>query len=447
LILTFSIIDNLSIFVNWSFSADHLSSFVSFFKLIYKEMKNKFLLFVITCLIVHCTLNIENCMCQWVRCNGVYGSFVNSLANSGNSIFAGTSMGVNLSTNNGLSWIYSSLNNSGVRSLAVSGNDIYAGTSYKGVYVSTNTGTSWNPTSLTNENISALAVSENNLLAGITMDIFGKIMKTTNNGLNWIVGSWGYVIINSLVANENKIFAGTIDSGVFYSTNNGTNWIQTALNNQYVLSLAVNGNDVYAGTLDSGIFKSTNNGFSWAQTALNNKRVHSIAVSGNNIFAGTLYNGVFVSTNSGTSWIQKNEGFWTNPIVRVLLIANNYVFAGIDNDTLWRRPLSELINDVNNNNSETPASFSLSQNYPNPFNPTTNIKYQIARHGGSSTSFITLKIFDILGKEVATLVNEKQSAGTYEVSFGGSNLATGFYFYSLYVDGYRFDTKRMILLK
>ena len=88
-----------------------------------------------------------------------------------------------------------------------------------------------------------------------------------------------------------------------------------------------------------------------------------------------------------------------------------------------------------------PSSFSLSQNYPNPFNPTTNIKYQITQN-----KLVALKIFDIIGKEIATLVNEKQSPGTYEVTWDASAFPSGVYFYKL-TSGDFAETKKMILIK
>jgi hypothetical protein len=94
-----------------------------------------------------------------------------------------------------------------------------------------------------------------------------------------------------------------------------------------------------------------------------------------------------------------------------------------------------------------PENFSLSQNYPNPFNPATNIKYQIANN-----KFIRLVVYDILGKEVAVLVNEKMKPGEYEVQFpnvqsANVQLPSGVYFYSLFADGERIDTKKMVLFK
>ena len=89
-----------------------------------------------------------------------------------------------------------------------------------------------------------------------------------------------------------------------------------------------------------------------------------------------------------------------------------------------------------------PGKFYLSQNYPNPFNPVTDLEFGI-----SDLGFVSLKVHDALGNEVAVLVNEKKNRGSYEVEFDGSSYASGIYFYSLYVDGVPIDTKRMVLLK
>jgi flagellar hook assembly protein FlgD len=87
------------------------------------------------------------------------------------------------------------------------------------------------------------------------------------------------------------------------------------------------------------------------------------------------------------------------------------------------------------------TTYSLSQNYPNPFNPTTVIDYTIPKE-----SHVMLKIYDVLGQEVETLVNEEQNVGRYQVQFDGSRLASGVYFYRL-VAGNHVVTKKMLLLK
>ena len=95
---------------------------------------------------------------------------------------------------------------------------------------------------------------------------------------------------------------------------------------------------------------------------------------------------------------------------------------------------------------ETPASFKLFQNYPNPFNPSTIINYSIPDAGTSSMKSVQLKVYDILGREVATLVNEEKTAGNYKVTFDAQNLASGIYFYRLKAGNY-ISVKKMILLR
>lgn len=94
---------------------------------------------------------------------------------------------------------------------------------------------------------------------------------------------------------------------------------------------------------------------------------------------------------------------------------------------------------INNNNQ--PVKFLLSQNFPNPFNPVTVISYRIA-----AGSFVSLKVFDILGNNIAELINEKQSPGSYVVNFDGSNMPSGIYFYTLNAGSFK-ETKRMLLIK
>ena len=93
------------------------------------------------------------------------------------------------------------------------------------------------------------------------------------------------------------------------------------------------------------------------------------------------------------------------------------------------------------NNNNLVKTYKLSQIYPNPFNPSTNIRYQIPSAGR-----VTLKIYDILGRGVKTLVNEYQTSGSYEKSFNAVNLASGIYFYQIRVNNF-VATKKMILIK
>ena len=96
---------------------------------------------------------------------------------------------------------------------------------------------------------------------------------------------------------------------------------------------------------------------------------------------------------------------------------------------------------VNETKPSLPAAYTLNQNYPNPFNPSTVISYSIPK-----SSLVTIKIFNILGQEVKTLISQQQNPGTYKVSFDASKLSSGVYFYSLTAGGFN-QVKKMMLLK
>jgi hypothetical protein len=96
-----------------------------------------------------------------------------------------------------------------------------------------------------------------------------------------------------------------------------------------------------------------------------------------------------------------------------------------------------------------PDEFTLEQNYPNPFNPSTKIKFNIPSviaSGTKQSQLVTLKVYDVLGKEIATLINEEKQPGLYEATFNASNLSSGTYFYKITADEFSF-VKKMILVK
>jgi hypothetical protein len=121
-------------------------------------------------------------------------------------------------------------------------------------------------------------------------------------------------------------------------------------------------------------------------------------------------------------------------------------FTSISGNRIYHSNLNRvylLVNDLISSVDEYDEikSFKLEQNYPNPFNPTTKIEFRIADFG-----FVSLKVYDVLGNEIATLVNEEKPAGEYEVEFDGSRLPTGIYFYQLQAGNF-VETKKMVLLK
>jgi hypothetical protein len=106
------------------------------------------------------------------------------------------------------------------------------------------------------------------------------------------------------------------------------------------------------------------------------------------------------------------------------------------------RAYASIVTGINKENAEiAPAAYSLSQNFPNPFNPSTNIRFDLARDG-----FVSLKVYDILGNEIKTLVNGFKSKGKYNIVFNATGLPSGVYFYKLKTDGYT-SVKKLMLLK
>ena len=99
-------------------------------------------------------------------------------------------------------------------------------------------------------------------------------------------------------------------------------------------------------------------------------------------------------------------------------------------------------------NTITPSDFSLYQNYPNPFNPSTRIQYAIGSlpTGQAGRQFVQLRVYDVLGNEVATLVNEEKPSGIYNVQFTMNNLSSGVYLYKIIAGGF-VQTKKMILIR
>jgi len=131
-----------------------------------------------------------------------------------------------------------------------------------------------------------------------------------------------------------------------------------------------------------------------------------------------------------------------------LLREKTDLIRSLSYDSLAYGSISYFITDINENFNTIPENFSLSQNYPNPFNPSTTIKFSIpsVTLSGVEGSRVQLKIYDVLGNEIATLVNEYRPAGMYNVQFTMNNLASGIYFYKLQAGSF-FQTKKMILMK
>lgn len=215
-------------------------------------------------------------------------------------------------------------------------------------------------------------------------------------------------------------------------------------------------NIIYAG-MKGIVIKSTNKGSSWKTIRLNDTSYYFYAMAKdyvtNTIFAGgsssTNEMGLFKSTDAGETWLQILPLLITpielKGISSLLVVVNNWcceadLYIGTMGDGIYIYHL-ELPNDVKKEKQNN-IHFYLSQNYPNPFNPTTTISYQIPFR-----SYVNIKIFDVLGNKIKTLVDEYQDSGFHSAFFTMySALSSGVYFYQLQA-GKFIQRKKMIILK
>ncbi|MCC7159489.1 MAG: T9SS type A sorting domain-containing protein [Ignavibacteria bacterium] len=193
---------------------------------------------------------------------------------------------------------------------------------------------------------------------------------------------------------------------------------------------------IHDGITDTLIYQVGGSGDNFIRTTLNDSASTSIAV-GTAPFTGSFKPSkplnIFNSGNHSGAWILN---------VYDRLSGNTGTLKAWSIQLVFLSPTG--INTVNGN---VPDQFSLSQNYPNPFNPATKIRFSIPNVASSlSLNNVTLKVYDLLGREVLTLVNEQLKPGTYEVDFDGSRFSSGVYFYKLTTDAF-VQTKKMILVK
>jgi photosystem II stability/assembly factor-like uncharacterized protein len=232
-------------------------------------------------------------------------------------------------------------------------------------------------------------------------------------------------------------------STIFKSTNGGLDWsYQTfALSSTLHKICFV---DEYIGWFcgEGGvIFHTTDGGVNWIwQSSGTSGHLYSIHFVDQNFGWAVGTAGLIIrTTNGGLNW--QNQSVQPNYYLESVYFVNENVGWTVGNNGVILKTIDGGGPTFLNNESEMPNEFLLFQNYPNPFNPATTIAYQIPDRG-----FVTLKVYDILGREVATLVNEEKPAGSYEVQFTANGLASGIYFYKLSANEYS-ETKKMILLK
>ena len=289
----------------------------------------------------------------------------------------------------------------------------------------------------------------------------GGVFKSTNGGLNFSLSfrrgqSNSVYFINYQTGWASAYYAtdwGVTDEFIYKTTNAGANWIEqygdTTANGMVIYQIQfVNDNTGYAisGSPNdrSRLYKTTNGGNHWDTTNYSNRKYETLFFLNEN----TGWKGgcaipdsscVAYTSNGGTSWILQRRGV----IARVysLYFINNLIgWAAMWNGTIMKTTTGGFV-PVSNLGNEIPSEYKLYQNYPNPFNPKTNIRFDIPH-----SSHVKLIIYDALGREVTTLVNEKLNAGNYETDWDGSGYPSGIYLYKLQA-GEFVSVKKIVFIK
>jgi len=399
-------------------------------------------------------------LAQWVKVDT--SGIMTSIAGDGKYIYVGVrASGIIRSSDNGTTWVnvnngLGSANTIDVKSFCVAKNNILAGTG-TGIFISSDHGDHWTKTNFdpVHGPVYGLLDVDSLIFAGSdTGDEIhqigsqqGGIFLSTDKGQSWVRSDSGlgsnsnYYGVHDFAKIGSTLFAGTQMEGIFSSNNNGKSWTTNHLGGGKSESMVVIDSTLFVGYHEDYPFRSSDLGTSWTLCDSGLKvSAPYLASSGKFLIVGTTFNGIYFSPDMGDHWKPFNNGLDSLSYnIFSVAITGNYVFAG-GGRYLWRRPLSEitLVEKI------TPAlskGFELNQNYPNPFNPSTTINYSIPLR-----SFVTITIFDVLGRKVTSLVNREMAAGNHKVSFNGSSFSSGIYFYQLKADDY-ITYKKMVLVR
>jgi len=357
------------------------------------------------------------------------------------------------SVDSGLTWI---------EKFNTSGNSIYFFDQLNG-WVSSNNGTllktsdggeSWIQMYCgINSNLNSIRFYNQNF--GVCVGDGGVIISTSDGGESWIQKVSGSTVdLNSIsIINKSYIWV-TGDNGVLISTTDaGDQWsLNHPLTSKDLNTIFfIDENKGWVAGLDGTIFSYKSDSVIPVELANFDYSISTNSVNLNWKTVSETNNAGFqverrkIEDSQSDLW--KNIGFIEGYGTTSELHSYNYIDKNL-NPGKYRYRLKQIdFNGIFEYSTEieaeiiSPQSFALEQNYPNPFNPTTIIQYTIA-----SSQYVQLKVYDILGNEVSTLVNEVKSAGTYEIIFDASDLSSGTYFYRLHTGSF-VETKKMILIK
>jgi photosystem II stability/assembly factor-like uncharacterized protein len=298
---------------------------------------------------------------------------------------------------------------------------------------------------------------------------YGYIIKTINGGLNWskmyisdsaytyLRGQFWFNAYTGWVCGDNRLLLTTNGGLNFANYFFGIPPTQNGSNALIAIFFTNNSTGWIGGSnIDrQNIYKTTNGGINWVfqdnpAAQFDFPQINDVKfISSDTGWAahGTPFSGMILFTsNGGDNWIIDNEHYswyWHLSIYK-----KTKIWCTGDNGRIWYAILKEPVGIIKETNN-LPREFELYQNYPNPFNPTTKIKFSIPLSRGVPEGrgvSVRITVYDLLGHEVAILVNQQLQPGTYEILWDASNYPSGVYFYRIETRNFS-DTKKLVLLK
>jgi len=414
----------------------------------------------------------SNCFAQlipegWNQQQSNVGTSLNSVyfLNSLTGWSAGNNGVILKTTNGGAVWEQqSSLINNDLKKIYISSLQIgyIIGTSGL-ILKTTNSGFNWfQQNSGTNNNLTSSSFTGDN--TGYVSGVNNTLLKTTNGGLNWnsisfedSVNYFSIYFVNNSKGwlSSVKSYSDWPDSAfIMKTTNGGVNWFSQ--NTQWIDASPIQSmqfTDSLNGwctrqvpTISSSeVLKTTDGGNVWISYSpgLNGDNYSLYFVNNLKGWCSGPDNSIYRTNNGGINWVRSNSFHILSFFYRSIFFTDSLTgwTVGFEG-TILKTTTGGVLTNFTGSNLEVPPEYNLEQNYPNPFNPVTNLEFTIP-----NSVFVSIKIYDVLGNEIITFVNERKPPGNFDVIFDGSNFPSGIYFYDLVVDGKIIDTKRMLLLK
>ncbi len=384
--------------------------------------------------------------------SGMYFSMYNSFFINSKTGFITSGEGILKTSDWGNSWVSKTAGD--FRSVSFA-DDLtgYASGSGGAIYKTTNAGESW--TAQNSGVTSALfAIHFVNQQTGFAAGPPTTLLRTSNGGINWeknTITSNGQVNDICFI-NSNTGFMVTGAGKIVKTTDSGYNWT-VVFTSSFGIIYEIDFGDQNHGYAVGGnkLISTTNGGNSWVQSIPSTSplSLEDIAcvdfINGNTGYIGGLIMlsgssevAICKTTNGGANWSMDFPGLKLNIYSLSTVSADTCFITSSSGGILRNAAGLTSITPVSN---IAPSEFALIQNYPNPFNPATKIKYLIPNAGE-----VRLSIYDILGREIAVLVNEKQNPGAYEIGWNAAGYPSGVYFYKITTSEFT-ETKRMMLVK